>query len=119
MATRRLRILVCRGSECGDKRGSARVHSEFENCLKAPLSGGVEVSLGWQSCFGQCRRGINVLVKEMKPGEDPFFSSFLSLGGPGSALYHGVMPEEVPRIIEEHVIGGKVIVEFKKRGVDK
>lgn len=118
MATRRLRILVCRGTECGDKRGSARVHTQFENILKQPIAG-VEVSLGWQSCFGQCRRGINVLVKEMKPGEDPFFSSFLSLGGPGSALYHGILPEEVPRIIEEHVVGGKVIVEFKKRGADK
>ncbi|HEX2571048.1 MAG TPA: (2Fe-2S) ferredoxin domain-containing protein [Polyangia bacterium] len=118
MATRRLRILVCRGTECGEKRGSARVHTEFENALKQPPAG-VEVSLGWQSCFGQCRRGINVLVKEMKPGEDPFFSSFLSLGGPGSALYHAVLPEEVPRIIEEHVVGGKVILEFKKRGADK
>ena len=31
--------------------------------------GSPDVHLSWQSCFGQCRRGVNVLGREMKPGE--------------------------------------------------
>ncbi len=107
-------VLVCRGPECGDKRNSAAVHAEFLRLLPlAPPE--VEVSLDWQSCFGKCQRGVNVLVREVRAGEDAFFRSFLSVT-PGSALYNAVKPSEVERILREHVYGGKVVVEFKNRG---
>jgi (2Fe-2S) ferredoxin len=116
---RRLKILVCRGPECGDKRNSAAVHAEFVCQLAAPpplAQAGVEVQLDWQSCFGKCQRGPNVMVRELRAGEDAFFQSFLVLG-PGSALYNMVRPSEVPRIVAEHVRGGKVVIELKNRGL--
>jgi (2Fe-2S) ferredoxin len=115
---RRLKILVCRGPECGDKRNSAAVHAEFQRVLAEPpplAQGGVEVQLDWQSCFGKCQRGPNVLVREVRAGDDAFFQSFL-VKDPGSALYNAVKPSEVPRIVAEHVRGGRVVVEFKGRG---
>lgn len=111
---RRMTVLVCRGPECGDKRNSAAVHAEFVALLAAPPDG-VEVVLDWQSCFGKCQRGVNVLVREVRAGEDAFFRSFLSIA-PGSALYNAVKPSEVERIVREHVLGGRVVVEFKNRG---
>ncbi len=107
-------VLVCRGPECGDKRNSAAVHAEFVRLLVTPAPG-VEVALDWQSCFGKCQRGVNVLVRENNQGEDAFFRSFLS-AAPGSALYNAVKPSEVERILREHVVGGKVVLEFKNRG---
>jgi (2Fe-2S) ferredoxin len=112
---RRVRILVCRGPECGDKRNSTAVHAALKSALAVSAPAGLEVLLDWQSCFGKCQRGVNVMVQELRPGEDPFFRSFLT-AGPGSALYSLVKPSEAERIVREHVCGGSVVVEWKGRG---
>ena len=104
-------VLVCRGSECGGKRDSAAIYRRFEEALR----GGGEVALKWQSCFGQCQKGVNVMVRELRPGEDAFFLSFVPAPGKGAVLYQGVQERDVERIVEEHVVGGKVIDEFKRR----
>lgn len=108
-------VLVCRGPECGDKRNSLEVHREL--VLELGRAGtGKNVVLAWQSCFGQCRRGVNVLVREMRPGEDIFFISFQpGPDGTRSALYHGVLPSDARRIVGEHVVGGLIIEELKNR----
>ena len=115
--TRRVKILVCRGPECGDRRNSAEVHAEFARQLEARPPKGVEVVLDWQSCFGRCQRGVNVMVSPMRPGSevDQFFRSFMA-SEPGSALYNAVRPAEVHRILEEHVVAGRVVVELRNRG---
>lgn len=110
-------VLVCRGPECGERRGSAAVHQALAVELRAKGLLGRDVKLDWQSCFGQCRRGVNVMVRECKPGEDLFFVSFKP-GGARSALYHGVLPEDAPRIVAEHVVGGRVIDELKRRNAE-
>ena len=50
----------------------------------------------------------------MRPGEDYYFVSFRP-GGPGSALYHAVTADDAPRIVAEHVAGGKVLEDIRKR----
>lgn len=110
-------VLVCRGPECGERRGSAAVHEAFVAELARCAPREREIRLDWQSCFGQCRKGVNVLVREMRPGEDYFFVSFRP-GGSGSALYHGVLRADVRRIVEEHVIGGRVVEEVRRRHRD-
>lgn len=110
-------VLVCRGPECGERRGSAAVHEAFVAELARCAPRDREIRLDWQSCFGQCRRGVNVLVREMRPGEDYFFVTFRP-GGSGSALYHGVLRADVRRIVEEHVIGGRVVEEVRRRHRD-
>jgi (2Fe-2S) ferredoxin len=113
---RRVQVIVCRGPECGDKRNSAAVHLSLVAELRSRLPGHVECTLRWQSCFGQCQKGVNVMVRELRDKDDSFFLSFVPTPGDGSALYHAVRPGDAARIVDEHVVGGRVIEEFKRRG---
>jgi hypothetical protein len=67
MVARRFRILVCRGPECGDRRGSATIHAAFVHELAAQ-GVGERCELAVQSCFGRCTQGPNVLVRELPVG---------------------------------------------------
>jgi (2Fe-2S) ferredoxin len=114
---RRYKLIVCRGPECGGKRHSADVHGALAQALGAcPLPPGTEAVLDWHSCFGRCQRGPNVLVREIMPGENSFLVALMPQGAPGAVLYHAVRPNEAPRIVEEHVAGGRPIWEFCRRG---
>jgi (2Fe-2S) ferredoxin len=70
-----------------------------------PLAGQVE--LGWQSCFGRCTQGPNVLVQELapeRPGERQFLLATMPRGRAGrSALYNGVAEPDVADIVEQHI----------------
>ena len=99
----RFTILVCRGPECGDKRDSASLVAAFEQQLQ-PSD---EVELGTYSCFGRCRRGPNVLVREMLPTDNPVMVRLMPTSGKSAVLYHGVRPDEVRQIVEEHVRKGR------------
>ena len=90
------------------------MHQALADEISRQRPEGRTVRLDWQSCFGHCRKGVNVLVREMRPGEDYFFVSFRP-GGPGSALYHAVTPQDAPRIVAEHVAGGRVVDDIRKR----
>lgn len=104
-ATKKYAILVCKGPECGEKRHSADIHAAFARELKTcPLSGN-EATLEQYSCFGKCKSGPNVLVREMKTGETRLFL-LMPTAGAGAHLYHGVQPKDVRRILEEHVAKG-------------
>ena len=66
--SRRFKIVICRGPECGDRHGSAVLHDVFRRQLMA--HGAQEhTELVWQSCFGRCTQGPNVLVREILTGE--------------------------------------------------
>lgn len=108
-------ILVCRGPECGDKRHSADVHTEFKRELaRVPLDGN-QVSLDLYSCFGQCQRGPNVLVREILPTDSAMMLKLMPTAGGRATLYHRVAPADVRRIIEEHVAAGRPLVELTQR----
>ena len=64
-------ILVCRGPECGDKRHSADVHAAFKRELASCPLDGNSATLDLYSCFGKCQRGVNVLVRENLPTDNP------------------------------------------------
>lgn len=70
-----------------------------------PLAG--QVDLGWQSCFGRCTQGPNVLVQELadpRPGERQFLLATMPRGRAGrSALYNGVSEADVAEIVEQHI----------------
>ena len=112
MAARKFRILVCRGPECGERLGSQAIHRALADCLseRSLLD---HVSLGWQSCFGRCTQGPNVLVQELaapRPGERQFQLATMPLGRAGrSALYNGVRPADVEDIIENHVMRDRLV----------
>src|SRR5262249_52354391 len=90
------------------------IHAAFAEVLRAR---GLEArcELAWQSCFGRCRQGPNVLVRPSLPGEGRFLVAAVPLGGPGAALYNGVEPADAPRSVEEHVVGGRIVRDLIKR----
>ena len=116
MAARRFRILVCRGPECGDRRGSSAIHAAFVAELAAQKVGD-RCELAIQSCFGRCTQGPNALVRELPAGpvEKPRFA-LADLpprhgGGPrlATALYSHLDPAKVAAIVAHHVVGGRVL----------
>ena len=74
--------------------------------------------LVWQSCFGRCTQGPNVLVREIVTEQAPGLGTgFATLPGPRgvTALYNRIDAERVERVVTQHVIGGQVVREFIER----
>jgi len=122
LAARRFRIIICRGPECGDRRGSALLHEVFRSALEEHHVRD-RVELVWQSCFGRCTQGPNVLVREVGQviGPAPALGTgFATPPGPrgATALYNHTDPERVERIVVEHVVGGRIVREFVERPGD-
>ena len=106
----RYRIVVCRGPECGDKRGSSALHAELGRLIAARgLTARCE--LEWQSCFGRCQSGPNIMVRLIdKDDKGPLrFTVLLPSASGDSVLYNGVRMEELPRILDDHVVGGRPV----------
>jgi (2Fe-2S) ferredoxin len=118
VAPRRFRILICRGPECGDHRGSAALHEVFRSALEA-RGARDRVELAWQSCFGRCTQGPNVLVRELVSAEPApvLGTGFATPPGPRgvTALYNRMDAGRVDRVIEHHVIGGQIARELIER----
>lgn len=99
-------ILVCRGPECGDKRDSATLYDAFEAALRERDTG-CKIELGRHSCFGRCRRGPNVLVREILPTESMAMVRLMPTAGGRAVVYHGVKPDEAGEVIDEHIVHGR------------
>jgi (2Fe-2S) ferredoxin len=115
--SRRFKIVICRGPECGDRRGSAALHEVFRSALDAHAARD-RAELVWQSCFGRCTQGPNVLVREViadSPGA--LGTGFATVPGPrgATALYNRVDSYRAERVVVQHVQGGQVIREFVER----
>lgn len=108
--------MICRGPECGDRRGSAILHDAFHDAL---VKHGVRETceLAWQSCFGRCTQGPNVLVREILTTEPTLGTGFATLPGPRgtTALYNGIDPSRTERIVIQHIREGQIIREFVER----
>ena len=102
---------MCRGPECGERRNSRAVYEAMrEHVASCNLTAVVE--FGWQSCFGRCSQGPNVLVRELL-AEEPKFAFAAAMGPRGrAALYNRVDAERGRRIIDEHLLRGTIIREF-------
>jgi (2Fe-2S) ferredoxin len=110
LSARRYRILVCRGPECGDRRGSRAVYDAFRDEL-ARTGLAEHCELGWQSCFGRCTQGPNCLVREMVHAAPPSRFMFAQLPGPrgATALYNHLDTVNVAEVVSEHVARGVVV----------
>lgn len=107
---RRYRIVICRGPDCGDKRGSAALHGAFADAARA-LDITARCDLDWHSCFGRCSQGPNVLVRLAPTRPDPLLAA-PPTRGPGTALYSGVTAEIARSILQSHVISGIILADF-------
>ena len=115
---RRFKIVICRGPECGDRHGSAKLHDVFQTVLES--HGAKEhTEVAWQSCFGRCTQGPNVLVREILTTEPAptLGSGFATLPGPRgvTALYNRMEPQRVEHVVAEHVVGGQVVRKYVER----
>ena len=110
--------MICRGPECGDRRGSAALYEVFRSSLEA---NGVRESteLVWQSCFGRCTQGPNVLVREILSAPPGGLTSggFATLPGPRgvTALYNRMESGRVEQVVVQHVKGGQIVREYVER----
>ena len=113
---RRFKIVICRGPECGDRRGSSALHEVFRSALDAHAAR-ERTELVWQSCFGRCTQGPNVLVREVVAGERTLGAGFATLPGPRgvTALYNRMDFTRVERVVVQHVLGGQIVREFIER----
>ena len=118
MAPRRFKIVICRGPECGDHRGSSGLHEVFRSALESQVAR-ENVELVWQSCFGRCTQGPNVLVRELVDAAPGALvgGGFATLPGPrgATALYNRVDSERATRVVAEHVVGGQIVREYVER----
>lgn len=95
MDEQRLRIHVCGGPRCS-RRNSGAVREAFNKELaKRGLAGEIKVSKPVSSCLTLCDHGPNVMIY------------------PESTWYCGVAAKDVPEIIEQHVMRGKVVERLK------
>jgi len=117
VAIRRFRVVICRGPECGDRRGSSALHEVFRSALEAHDARD-RAELSWQSCFGRCTQGPNVLVRELVADQAPSLGSgFATLPGPRgtTALYNRVDSTRVEQVVIKHVVGGQIVREYVER----
>jgi (2Fe-2S) ferredoxin len=105
-------IRVCRGPVCAGERQADAVHARLEKLLATRVLGAV-ITLERQSCFGRCRLGPNVHVRErlapepIGAGESPSAPS--QPPRPLSAFYSGVGEDDADEILTSHVLGGQVV----------
>ncbi len=111
--------MICRGPECGDHRGSTVLHDVFAAALEAHGERD-RTELVWQSCFGRCTQGPNVLVREIlttDPSRGVIGGGFATLPGPRgvTALYNHMSSERVEHVVVKHVMGGQIVREYVER----
>jgi (2Fe-2S) ferredoxin len=99
---RRLTVLVCRGPTCGERRNSAALHERL-SALVAARGLGERVTLGFETCFGHCLRGPNVLVYDTD--EVRGWQVQAGLDAPSAVLYNRVAPEDLERLLDKHLGG--------------
>jgi (2Fe-2S) ferredoxin len=116
---RRFRIVICRGPECGDRRGSATLYDAFRQALDR--AGATNAELAWQSCFGRCTQGPNVLVRELlteaTPSTPAIGTGFATMPSPRgtTALYNRVDSARIERIVRDHVTNGEIVRDYIER----
>lgn len=74
--------------------------------------------VAWQSCFGRCTQGPNVLVREIVDAPGPTLGTgFATAPGPrgATALYNRVDSTRVERVVLLHVVGGQIVREYIER----
>src|SRR5512134_194461 len=100
----RFEVVVCRGPECGDKRGSAKLEETLVR-LTREKSLTQSVTIERQTCFGYCLTGPNILVREGETRKSPFGTAMPGASG-DAVLYHQVTEPDLIRIVDEHLIAG-------------
>ena len=84
---------MCTGDDC-KKRGAKSTRKALKGELRASGLLG-EVRTDATSCLGLCKHGPNVVVYDV--------------ANPGGTWYLGLDEDDVPEVVEEHLVGGKPV----------
>jgi (2Fe-2S) ferredoxin len=103
---RRLTVLVCRGPTCGERRNSGALYAKLEETIAA-RGLGQQVTLGWETCFGHCVRGPNVLVYDTD--EVRSWQVYAGFDARSAVLYNRMTPEDLENVIDRHLLGGMLV----------
>jgi len=106
----KLAVIVCRGPTCGDQRSSAELHAHLERSIAARHLE-EQVSLEWETCFGHCLRGPNILVCPTANG-----AGTPALDTPAAVLYSRMTVADLDRVVDKHLAGGIVVRPLLHRG---
>jgi NADH-quinone oxidoreductase subunit F len=85
----RSHVLICRGTGCTASGSEKVMETLSDEIRKRGLSS--EIKVVQTGCFGFCRFGPNMVIY------------------PEGVFYCGVQPEDVPELVEEHLIKGRVV----------
>lgn len=85
-------VLVCNNVDC-DERGSENV---LDRLYAAVEQHDLDVEVRDYLCFSACEKGPNIVVVEDR------------------VWYAGVQPEDVDRIVSEHLEGGQTVTDLTK-----
>lgn len=96
MQTIRAYVLVCGGEKCKES-GSEQVKEAFAQELKNKQLD-QEIKLYETDCKDLCEMGTLVIVQ------------------PGRTKYVGVQPEDVPEIVEQHLVKGQIVSRLLQQG---
>lgn len=81
---------------CCASKGAEEVRSRFKAELSKRVYG-CDVRANASGCLDACENGVSVVVY------------------PDNVWYRGVTPDDVPEIIEEHIIGGRPVERLRLR----
>jgi len=80
---------------CCDPDGSESLRAAFRACLRKKNLGRSRIRANKAGCLEQCEYGPTVAIY------------------PQGIFYGGVAPEDVPRIVEETIIGGRILHDLR------
>jgi (2Fe-2S) ferredoxin len=104
--------MVCRGPTCGERRNSGALYAKLEETIVARgLTG--QITLAWETCFGHCVRGPNVLVYDTEEARG--WQVYAGFNAPSAVLYNRMTPEDLDRVIDRHLVGGMIVRPFTNR----
>ena len=87
-------LLVCIGKSCCDGEKQKETMKRLNKRISQLKKAGVFVYRSQVECLSLCRSGPLLVVY------------------PDGIWYHSVTPDVVDRIVDEHLVGGKVVAEF-------
>lgn len=106
---KRFQLLICDGPSCGITHDSACLKEHIEKKLAEKEGVEGRVTLLDFTCFGRCDEGPNMLVHELKDGDDEYDEPDLDDLDGERGFYTGMNEEKIDRMVDSHLTNGQPV----------